>query len=162
MILLELVQSSKTLRAHIVGSATGHHAKPHLQTVDLVVRPTTWASPARAQRGSGASPCWGVPRNWEERRSGRQRARAIDESEDVLSCCAKSSRPLFGRAMVALEEALVQRENLGLGGGGEGTGRKGPGVRIGESASGRCASDGPKAPLESRDGSPTYGPKARL
>jgi hypothetical protein len=39
----------------------------------------------------------------------------------VLSCCAKSSPPLFGRAMVALEEALVQREKLGLGGRGEGS-----------------------------------------
>jgi hypothetical protein len=44
-----------------------YHPDPLFDEGDI--RRTTWASPARAQRGSGASPCWGVPRNWEERRS---------------------------------------------------------------------------------------------
>jgi hypothetical protein len=39
---------------------------------------------------------------------------------------------------------------------------RGPGVLTGRDASGRSASDGPKARLESSAGSPTYGPKARL
>jgi hypothetical protein len=39
---------------------------------------------------------------------------------------------------------------------------RGPGVLTGHNVSGWCASDGPKARLESSDGSPTYGPKARV
>jgi hypothetical protein len=39
---------------------------------------------------------------------------------------------------------------------------RGPVVQVAHNASGGCVSDGPKARLESSDGSPTYGPKARL
>jgi hypothetical protein len=39
---------------------------------------------------------------------------------------------------------------------------RGPGVRVAHNVSGGWGSDGPQARLESRDGSPTYGPQARL
>jgi hypothetical protein len=39
---------------------------------------------------------------------------------------------------------------------------RGPGVQVAHNLSRSCAFDGPKARLESSDGSPTYGPQARL
>jgi hypothetical protein len=37
--------------------------------------PTPWASPARAQRGSGASPCWEVAKASVERARAEERGR---------------------------------------------------------------------------------------
>jgi hypothetical protein len=116
--------------------------------------------------------------------AGRKRAR-VEAGFPVKSrrvsrfplCAPKVAPPVFVDRWSRRRWCVVQRETRGGGAQGRrGSGGqearaataarngspRGPGVLTDRDASGWRASDGPKARLESRDGSPTYGPKARL
>jgi hypothetical protein len=91
-----------------------HHPGPLFAEGDI--HPTTWASPARAQRGSGASPCWEVAKASVDVREPRERtvpggqSRRARLTDDDVMCSPMGAPRCVGEAMVAPSGELVQRE----------------------------------------------------